>query len=142
LGEVYHSPTVQDALNRVHEHNVNNAELFYIFVSEYAKLCVEQIVQQRCTGGNFITFNPPDLRRLLALLKQAHHSKGDWVVVRMSIEAWWEVSSGELVRFNELYNLIGTLRDQSGLDPEAFQKQVKVTLEMNEIRTAFILIEV
>ncbi|QXO09450.1 hypothetical protein pEaSNUABM11_00026 [Erwinia phage pEa_SNUABM_11] len=134
-------------MDRIQNHQYANADIasiFYIFVSEYARDCVETVMSNKCHGVGFLTYTPPDITKSLHLIRQLVRSDV-FIALNDSIHEWWATTQRAdmgLLKSPELIRLADSIRESAGLNYEAFAESVKVTLEMNEIRTAFILVEV
>lgn len=134
-------------MDRIQKHkhtNDNIAGIFYIFVSEYARECVETVMRNKCHGVGFFTYTPPDITKPLHLMRTQLRTEV-FVALNDSIHEWWAFTQRAehgLLKYAAIADLAETLRNSSGLTYEAFAESVKVTLEMNEIRDAYILVEV
>jgi len=145
LADIYNPEPMQKALTRMSRLSAGTAELFYIFVSEYARECLEAVVMNKCHGVGFLTYTRPDVSKVLRLLRQSGISPDTWIELKDNIDEWWwseGLSEDSLIRVQHLLQLAEAARANAGLTYEAFADTVKVKLEMNEIRTAYILIEV
>jgi hypothetical protein len=147
LSDIYQSSVVQDAMDRMYAHQYASpeiAKIFYIFVSEYARDCVDTVMKNKCHGAGFLTYTPPDISKSLHLIRSLVRAEV-FIALNDSIHEWWAVTqraSTGLLKSPELIKLADSVRESAGLTYEAFAESVKVTLEMNEIRTAYILVEV
>lgn len=145
LADIYNVKPLQEALTRVGRLSAGTAELFYIFVSEYARECMETVVSNKCHGEGFLTYTRPSIGKVLGLLRQSGVPTDTWIELKDNIDEWWQsegLDEDSLVRAQHLLQLTEAARANAGLTYEAFAESVKVKLEMNEIRTAYILIEV
>lgn len=145
LADIYNPEPMRNALERMSRLSVGTAELFYIFVSEYARECLESVVRNKCHGIGFLTYTRPDISKVLQLLRQSGIPTDTWIELKDNIDEWWKsegLSEDSLIRAQHLLQLAEAARANAGLTYEAFAESVKVKLEMNEIRTAYILVEV
>ncbi|ANZ48592.1 hypothetical protein BIZ83_gp261 [Erwinia phage vB_EamM_ChrisDB] len=110
--------------------------LCYMFVAEYAREALEQIVNHGL-GVGFVTFTPPDQYRILARMKQLW-SEEDILALRISFDS---IALHEEVRFFELQQIVQAACVHSGFNRMEIAEQTKVTLFMNEIGNALICME-
>lgn len=111
-------------------------QLCYIFVAEYAKEALVQIVNNG-VGVGFVTFTPPNQYRILAQMKRLWPEE-DILNLRVSFDT---IALDEEVRFYELQQIVQATSTRSGLNRLEIAERTKITLFMNEIGNAVICME-
>lgn len=110
--------------------------LCYLFVAEYAKQALEQIVMHGL-GVGFITFTPPNQYQIIANMQRLWPEE-DLFSLRISFDT---IELQEEVRFGMLQQIVNATSIRTGLTREEIAERTKITLFMNEIGNALICME-
>lgn len=108
----------------------------YLFVAEYSKRALEQIVKHGL-GVGFVTFTAPNQNRILNDMRSVWPEE-DILNLRICFD---RINLDEEVRFFELQQIVQALSIRSGLNRLEVAERTEITLFMNEIGNALICLE-
>lgn len=108
----------------------------YLFVAQYAKEALEQIVKYGL-GVGFVTFSPPDQHRILGQLNYLWPEE-DIVALRISFDS---INLQNEIRFYELQQIVQAVSIRTGLNRLEVAERTTVSLFMNEIGNALVCLE-
>ncbi len=111
-------------------------QICYLFVAQYAKVALEQMV--KCgTGVGFITYSAPNQFQILSEMQNLWPEE-DLLNMRISFDA---INLDQEIRFFELQQIVQAISIRTGLNRLEVAELTKVSLFMNEIGNALICLE-
>lgn len=140
LADIYEGDPIAAMSEAVYREG-GTKEALYLFLVQYGIEVLKQIVELRCQSSSFLSFVKPNAHLVLTQLIQLI-GRDKLTGVRMACGDFHHSDQSNLIRFFPLLEAVEACQRMSSLSITEFAQRAKISLQMNEIGNALILIEV